>query len=254
LLQDRAQETSFLHRLARAESPAMSLARPSPITVRRGTPLDVLTQALLDAYGPQGWWPLLGHAGGNPTSTGRLTGYHPGDFTFPRTPAQAFEIACGAILTQNTAWTNVEHALDALAGRELVDPAAILAAPDAVLETAIRPSGYFRVKAKKLRVFAQFFLALGARTPLRDELLCLWGIGPETADSIRLYAYKQPEMVIDAYTIRVLGHHRYCRGPLDYARAKRYCEKRLPRSLESYQEFHALMVEHAKRLRASTQG
>lgn len=211
-------------------------------------PLDLLTQALLDAYGAQGWWPLLGHAGGNPTSTGRLTGYHPGDFTFPRTAAQAFEIGCGAILTQNTAWTNVERALHALAGRGLLAPAAILAAPDPVLETAIRPSGYFRAKTKKLRAFAEFFLALAARTPSREELLGVWGIGPETADSIRLYAYKQPEMVIDAYTIRVLAHHGYCRGPLDYARAKRYCERRLPCSLESYQEFHALMVEHAKRL------
>src|SRR5512141_746237 len=134
LLQDPAQETSFLRDLARAESSVMSSARPSPIAVRRGTPLDLLTQALLDAYGPQGWWPLLGHAGANPTSTGRLTGYHPGDFTFPRTPAQAFEIGCGAILTQNTAWTNVERALHALAGRELLGPAAILSAPDAVLE------------------------------------------------------------------------------------------------------------------------
>ena len=77
----------------------------------------------------------------------------------------------------------------------------------------------------------------------------MWGIGPETADSIRLFAYKQVEMVIDAYTIRVLCRHGYCRPPLDYARAKRYCEAHLPRSLESYQEFHALMVEHAKRLR-----
>jgi endonuclease-3 related protein len=213
--------------------------------------LDEFAGALHAAYGPQGWWPLLDHAGGNPTSTGRLTGYHPGDFTFPRTHAQQFEICCGAILTQNTAWTNVERALASLAGRSLLSPDAILSATEATLEVAIRASGYFRVKAKKLQSFSRFYLALDGRTPSREELLSVWGVGPETADSIRLYAFKQVEMVIDAYTIRVLCHHRYCRPPLDYARAKRYCERRLPRSLEGYQEFHALMVEHAKRLRGA---
>ncbi|MBN2574839.1 MAG: endonuclease III domain-containing protein [Deltaproteobacteria bacterium] len=180
-----------------------------------------------------------------------MTGYHPGDFTFPRTEAQRFEICCGAILTQNTAWTNVEKALHALAKAALLAPAAILAASDRALERAIRPSGYFRAKAKKLRAFAAFYRALGGRVPSREALLAVWGIGPETADSIRLFAYKQTEMVIDAYTIRVLCHHGFCRPPLDYARAKRYCEERLPCSLAVYQEFHALMVEHAKRLRAA---
>jgi endonuclease-3 related protein len=212
-------------------------------------PLAQLTAALLAAYGPQGWWPLLGHAGNNPTATGRLTGYHPGDFTFPRSDAQRFEICCGAILTQNTAWTNVERALAELAGKAMLAPTAILAASPRTLALAIRSSGYFRVKAKKLQAFAKFYLDLGGRVPTREELLSVWGVGPETADSIRLYAYGQIEMVIDAYTIRVLCHHGLCRAPLDYARAKRYCEARLPRSLAAYQEFHALMVEHAKRLR-----
>jgi endonuclease-3 related protein len=220
-----------------------------PYVVPRRSKLDALAEALLSAYGPQGWWPLLSHAGQNPTSTGRLTGYHPNDFTFPRTEAQCFEICCGAILTQNTAWTNVERALHALDRQAMLAPRAILAASDNGLESAIRPSGYFRAKARKLRAFSTFYLDLGGRAPSRDELLSVWGIGPETADSIRLYAYKQTEMVIDAYTIRVLCRHGFCRPPLDYARAKRYCEARLPRSLEGYQEFHALMVEHAKRLR-----
>jgi endonuclease-3 related protein len=211
--------------------------------------LDALADAMRAAYGPQGWWPLLAHAGSNPTLTGRLTGYHPSDFTFPRTEAQCFEICCGAILTQNTAWTNVERALHALATRKLLTPGAIRSVSDLTLEAAIRSSGYFRAKARKLRAFSAFYLALAGRTPTREELLGVWGIGPETADSIRLFAYKQVEMVIDAYTTRVLCRYGYCRPPLDYARAKRYCEAHLPRSLESYQEFHALMVEHAKRLR-----
>ena len=220
-----------------------------PVAVPRRTKLAVLAEIMLAAYGPQGWWPLLAHAGSNPTSTGRLTGYHPGDFTFPRTGAQSFEISCGAILTQNTAWTNVERALFALDAKGWLGPEAILAAPDAALEMAIRPSGYFRAKARKLRAFAAFHQALGGRTPLREALLAVWGIGPETADSMLLYAYKQTEMVIDAYTLRVLRHHGYCRGTVDYETAKRYCERHLPRSLAGYQEFHALMVEHAKRLR-----
>jgi endonuclease-3 related protein len=223
------------------------------IAVAKGTKLDAHAGAMLRAYGPQGWWPLLSHAGSNPTSTGRWTGYHPGDFTFPRHDHERFEICCGAILTQNTAWSNVEKALVRLNSHGLLSARAILSASDEALEGAIRSSGYFRAKAKKLRAFASFYLGLDGRIPTRTELLQVWGVGPETADSIRLYAYAELEMVIDAYTIRVLCHHGFCRAPLDYARAKRYCESHLPRSLESYQEFHALMVEHAKRLRAQSQ-
>lgn len=228
------------------------IALAAPLLLPRGTPLDAFADAMLAAYGPQGWWPLLAHAGSNPTSTGRLTGYHPGDFAFPRNEAERFEICSGAILTQNTAWTNVERALSSLQQHALLSPEAILAAPDETIENAIRSSGYFRAKTRKLRAFVELWLRLGGRTPTRSELLDVWGIGPETADSIRLYAYGQPEMVVDAYTIRVLCHHGYCQLPLDYARAKRYCEARIPRSLESYQEFHALMVEHAKRLRSKS--
>lgn len=232
----------------------MTVPSRQPLAVPQRTKLDDFATALLTAYGPQGWWPLLAHSGCNPTLSGRLTGYHPGDFTFPRTDTQRFEICCGAILTQNTAWTNVEKALDILAQKQLLSPCAILSAEDAILEAAIRPSGYFRTKAKKLRGFSEFYCRLKGQTPTREDLLGVWGIGPETADSIRLYAYREVEMVIDAYTIRVLYHQGYSKPALDYLRAKRYCEKRLPRTLEAYQEFHALMVEHAKRLRNARSG
>jgi endonuclease III related protein len=223
----------------------------APLVVPRGTKLDAFAAALLAAYGPQGWWPLLSHAGTNPTSTGRLTGYHPGDFTFPRSDAERFEICVGAILTQNTAWTNVERALGLLEQNRLLSPQGMRSAEDRALETAIRSSGYFRAKTKKLRAFCEFYLGLAGRTPSREMLLGVWGIGPETADSIRLYAYREQEMVVDAYTVRVLCHHGCCRLPFDYARAKRDCEDRLPRPIEGYQEVHALMVEHAKRLRTA---
>ena len=221
-----------------------------PFLPGRRLPLADFTQRLLETYGPQGWWPLLDHQGNNPTTTGRLTGYHPGDYSFPRTETQRFEICCGAILTQNTAWPNVEKALESLRRQGLLDARAILRAKEEDLQEAIRSSGYFRAKARKLRAFCEFYRALDGRTPSRDELLAVWGVGPETADSILLYAYARVEMVIDAYTIRILRHHGYMHSLPDYATAKSYCERHLPRSLVDYQEFHALMVEHAKRLRA----
>jgi endonuclease-3 related protein len=251
-LSARFQEIIIVHGMPESAIRFAQTQDGRPFVPSRGTTLDVFASALLDAYGPQGWWPLLAHAGSNPTLTGRLTGYHPGDYSLPRTAAERFEICCGAILTQNTAWTNVERALGHLSQHALLSPAAILSATDATIEAAVHSSGYFRAKAKKLRAFSAFYLRQDGRTPTRDELLGVWGIGPETADSMRLYAYKQTEMVIDAYTLRVLCRHGYCRPPLDYGRAKRLCERHLPRSLASYQEFHALMVEHAKRLRART--
>lgn len=225
-----------------------------PFVPGRGIPLAVLAERLYAAYGPQGWWPLLEHRGSNPTLTGRLTGYHPGDYSFPRTEAQRFEICCGAILTQNTAWPNVEKALQALALHGLLAPREMVSVDEARLQQAIRPSGYFRAKARKLRAFCEFDLRLSGRPPSREDLLQVWGVGPETADSILLYAYAQTEMVVDAYTLRVLRHHGYQRRELSYAAAKAYCQRNLPRSLRGYQEFHALMVEHAKRLRAAASG
>jgi len=151
--------------------------------------LLAMYEALLSVYGPQGWWPLLGYEGSNPTKTGRLTGYHVGLYDFPRTPRERVEICVGAILTQNTAWANVEKALVGLEAAGLLLPESILEAGDTEISEAIRPSGYFNVKARKLRELALFLVAKGERTPTRSELLSLWGIGPETADSILLYAY-----------------------------------------------------------------
>lgn len=202
---------------------------------------------LLDAYGPQGWWPLLGVAGSNPTKTGSVRGYHPGDYSYPRNDAERFEICTGAILTQNTAWPNVEKALRALAGRGVRSPHAVLALPHAELGRLIRASGYYNAKARKLRAFAEFCVAQAGHTPSRSALLTVWGIGPETADSMLLYAYGQIEMVVDAYTRRILGHLGMVDADAAYDEIKHFCERRLPRDLMVYQEFHALMVEHAKR-------
>ena len=213
------------------------------------TPLYRFHLDLLEAYGPQGWWPLLGHDGGNPTKTGSSTGYHPGDYSFPRNQAERFEICVGAILTQNTAWPNVEKALRALAGKTALNPDAILRLSEPELAALIRPSGYHNAKARKLKELATFFQNLQGRTPDRNALLAVWGIGPETADSVRLYAYGQLEMVVDAYTRRVFEHLGWVSAPSSYEALKRLCLENLPEDTLLYQEFHALLVEHAKRAR-----
>lgn len=207
-----------------------------------------LYDTLIQAYGPQGWWPLLECAGSNPTATGRLTGYHPGCYEFPRTPAERDEICIGAILTQNTAWTNVEIALLRLRSLDALRPSTLLTMAPEALEEAIRPSGYFRAKARKLREWAAFRERLRDRVPSRQDLLGVWGIGPETADSIRLYAYAQPEMVVDAYTNRILAAVGLVLPKAPYDRVKSVCLQGLPEDVRVFQEFHALMVEHGKRL------
>jgi endonuclease-3 related protein len=108
-------------------------------------------ETLLAAYGHQGWWPLLSHKGTNPTKTGSTTGYHPGDYSFPHNDAERFEICCGAILTQNTAWTNVEKALQQLAGIKALTPEKIAAMEHERLAALIRPAGYYNQKARKLK-------------------------------------------------------------------------------------------------------
>lgn len=211
---------------------------PTPATLYR---------VLLQAYGPQGWWPLLDVDGTNPTKSGSVTGYHVGVYDYPRNERQRFEICVGAILTQNTAWPNVERALRNLAALDALTADSLLSLETNVLRSAIRPSGYYNTKARKLVEFAQFFRDRGTGVPARDRLLAIWGVGPETADSMLLYAYRIPEMVVDAYTRRILEHLRMVPPGLGYEALKAFCVRELSRDVIVYQEFHALMVEHAKR-------
>lgn len=222
--------------------------RTEPQASRRPT-LRRLYTCLLSAYGPQGWWPLLNHDGSNPTKTGSISGYHPNDHSFPHDERERFEICIGAILTQNTAWTNVEKALRNLDALRAIDPVRLLALHPATLRKAIRPAGYYNQKAKKLRIFAVFHSGLQGRTPTRDELLALWGIGPETADSILLYAYGVPTFVIDTYTRRILASLRLAKADADYDDLQSLFSRQLPDDSALYNEYHALLVEHAKRLR-----
>lgn len=206
---------------------------------------------MLEAYGPQGWWPLVRVQGENPTKTGSLQGYHPGDYTYPQSRADAFEICIGAILTQNTAWPNVEKALCNLAREGLLDPIALCEAPEELLKTSIRPAGFFNQKARYLQIFANWFREAGQQTPARTELLSLTGVGEETADSMLLYAFRQPEFVVDTYTRRWLAAEGLMTGRERYGEIKSFFETNLASDVTMFQEFHALIIEEGKRRRLS---
>ncbi len=201
---------------------------------------------LIAEYGPQGWWPLLEYAGTNPTKTGSITGYHPERYDLPRTRAQAYQVCVGAILTQSVSWTSVEKALLNLKGSGILDPEKLLAADNDTLCQMIKPAGYFNQKARKLKEFTRFFLG-SDKTPTREQLLSIWGIGDETADSILLYAFKTPEFVVDTYTRRIFSNLGMIDDKADYRAVKRFFERSLKKDLIIYLEYHALIVEHAKR-------
>lgn len=203
---------------------------------------------LLGLYGKQGWWPLLdlGSVRYRPGDKS-YGGYHPGDYTYPKTANQRFEICVGAILTQNTAWNNVKTALANLREINALSPKGMADISESALKEAIRPAGYFNQKAKKLKIFTRFFRALKGRTPTRKELLTVWGIGPETADSILLYAYNVPSFVVDAYTRRIMRNLGLVDSRASYDDIKALFENALKPDAALFQEYHALLVEHAKR-------
>ena len=178
------------------------------------------------AHGPQHWWP--------------------GD--------SAFEIMVGAVLTQNTAWTNVEKAIANLRAAKALSPEAIVAAPQRRLAAWLKPSGYFNIKATRLHAFCAWLIRKGgtkriARLPtavLRAELLQVHGIGPETADDILLYAFNRPVFVIDAYTRRIFQRLGLIRGDENYEPLRQWFETALTADALLFNEYHALIVAHAK--------
>ncbi len=200
---------------------------------------------LIDKYGLQGWWPLLDIKGKNPTKTGSIKGYHPGDYNYPKTRLQIWEIIIGVLLTQNTSWTNVEKALLNLK-KSFFPPEEIVKTRHDKLANAIKPAGYFNQKADRLKALAKWFINL-KKIPTREELLMIKGIGPESADSILLYAYKVPSFVVDAYTKRVFINLGLISKDAAYDEIKALFEKKLKKDYRIYQEYHSLIVEHAKR-------
>jgi len=174
-------------------------------------------------FGPTGWWP--------------------GD--------SAFEIVVGAILTQNTAWTNVEKSLDLIKSDGLLSPQALIDSSEETLHRVLKPSGFFRIKAKRLLHFCHFLMdthdgdmASLARTPLaelRTTLLNIHGIGPETADDIILYACQQPVFVVDSYTRRIFSRHGWVADDIGYEPLRSFFESQLEANVDQFQEYHGLL-------------
>jgi endonuclease-3 related protein len=194
-----------------------------------------LYQRLLRAYGPQGWWPVVGSKS--------APGYD-----------ARFEIILGAILTQMVAWGNVQKALLNLRAARALSLSKIRSIKISELQKLIKPTGFYRQKAKKIKMFIEFLdqdcggrldelQAMPVKT-LRTKLLSVKGIGEETADSIILYAFGKPSFVIDAYTQRLgaLGGLKFS----SYGEQQKYFEARLPRSVKLWREYHALIVRWGK--------
>lgn len=189
---------------------------------------------LLEKYGPRGWWPLIDGDSGVPV-------YHAG----PPGPEQRFEIALGAVLTQNTSWKNASKALAGLYSAGLSGPLKLSGAPKARIARIIRSSGYFNQKAERVKVLSRYFIENEEIS--RTSLLLLKGIGPETADSIMLYAFGKPHFVVDAYTRRIFTRAGILDGGEDYDTVQSLFESGLPEDVDIFKEYHALIVEHAKR-------
>ena len=167
-----------------------------------------------------------------------------------------FEVIVGAILTQNTAWRNVEKAITRLKSKELLYPAGILEIDDSTLANLIRPAGYYNIKTRRLKSFIRFLYdEYGGKLDnmfaedlwrLRGKLLTVKGIGEETADSILLYAGRKPIFVVDAYTRRVLQRHDIIRSDATYGEIQNLFMTHLPHSVPLYNQYHALFVNTGK--------
>ena len=209
--------------------------------------IGVIYRKLYNLYGPQGWWPLMNHEGSNPNKTGSTMGYHPLNYDIPKTVDEVYEVILGTILTQNTAWTSAEKALLNLRKINAVNPERLQDLTDNTLKEAIRCAGFLNQKAEYIKEITKFFISLNGDIPSREELLRVKGVGNETADSILLYAYKQPEFVVDAYTRRIFIHNCLIKVDESYSKIKKFFESNLTPDHVVYNEYHALIVEHAKR-------
>ena len=189
-------------------------------------PLSDIYDTLIDHYGPQEWWPA----------------------------DSPFEVMVGAVLVQSTAWRNVEHAIGNLKASNSMSPAAIRDMSLEKLEELVRPSGFFRVKARRLTALCEFLgerysdsiVRMGERptAELRLELLEVYGIGEETADDILLYALNRPVFVVDAFTRRIFHRLVWCRQDASYGEIQRMFHDQLSRDAALFNEYHALIVRH----------
>ena len=192
--------------------------------------LQEIYKILLKTFGKQEWWPMDG-------------GFVP----------REWEVCIGAILTQNTNWQNVERALENLKRDKITNLERLLEINENKLAGLIRPSGYYNQKAKKLKAFSENVKKKGSvknflKNIKRNELLSMKGIGPETADSILLYAAGKPSFVIDSYTKRIFTRMGIVKKGIDYEELREFFERNLPRDVRIYNEYHALIVEMGKNI------
>ncbi|MGB9741542.1 MAG: endonuclease III domain-containing protein [candidate division WOR-3 bacterium] len=203
-------------------------------TPAKAAELWFIFQRLYQTFGPQHWWPA-------------------------RT---RLEVIIGAVLTQNTAWQNVEKAIARLRKLRLLNLDRLCHLPQCQLAALIRPAGYYNIKARRLSALLNWLKKQGGinrlrtlpTTELRRQLLNCYGIGPETADSILLYALNRPVFVIDAYTRRILSRYGIIQGNEPYDQLQMLIEHRLKpfltpdqtATIRIYNEFHALLVRHAR--------
>lgn len=193
-----------------------------------GHRLQLIYKQLFKHYGAQHWWP-------------------------GETP---FEVMVGAILTQNTAWTNVEQAIVTLKLHQALDAKVLLKTSPARLAEWIRPSGYFNIKAGRLQNYCRWYVDQGGYTQLekldtvqlRAAILSVNGVGPETADDILLYAFNRAVFVIDAYTRRLMSRLGVLDGEQPYEVLRSFLENSLSADVDLYNEYHALIVQHAKQV------
>ena len=180
---------------------------------------------LYDEYGPQGWWPINAI-------------YYKEDYS-EKNEDEKFEIAVGAILTQNTTWINVEKVLKNLRDNQLLNKQNMQSIDIQDLALFIKSSGYYNQKAKKLKE-----LCFLSEEITRESLLRVWGIGQETADSILLYAYNQPIFVIDSYTKRLMLEYNIGDMKWNYNQWQNFFHDNLEKDYKIFNEFHALIVKH----------
>ena len=184
---------------------------------------------MLKVHGHQNWWPVSG-------------------FTEPK----EWEICIGAILTQNTSWTNVEKALLNLRNADCRTADDILKMDIRKLKKLINPAGFFNQKSKRLKIFARYVIdSFGSvenflKSATREDLLNVNGVGNETADSMLLYACGKPYFVVDAYTRRIFSRLGIIDQSWQYERVRELFENSILRDVKVYREFHALIVKHAK--------
>ncbi|MFZ2604067.1 MAG: endonuclease III domain-containing protein [Candidatus Omnitrophota bacterium] len=190
--------------------------------------VNSIYKKLYSYFGPQHWWPA----------------------------ETAFEVILGAILTQNTAWTNVEKAILRLKKKKLLNPGRLKKASFKKIAACIMPAGYYNIKTKRLKEFLKYFfknyqadirkMSRVNQAALREELLAVNGIGPETADSILLYALNKPVFVVDAYTKRIFSRHNLIKEDAPYNEAQNFFLKRLKEDTQLFNQYHALLVKLGK--------